>query len=157
MSVPSPVVYASKPGDFDVIDLTFTDNTICYQDNYLVIVSGKCLLVHSTPTAIWVLANRNLQQLINSIDVQFIQHRCVDYPSYLGLVETTYPSFKISPGGEFNLLKIELRPTTEIYGSVTTNPTQETYIRAVLYARCNRNQILWYAQKIQYPDQSLSK
>jgi hypothetical protein len=141
-----PIVYANNPGDFDATDLTFVDNTVCHQDNYLVVVSGKCLVLHSTPTELWVLANPNLQRLICSIDVQFLQYRSEDYPSYLRLAETMCPSLKMSPGGEFNLLKITMRSNTEVFGTYAAN----TYIRAVLYAHYNRNQISWIAQKVQY-------
>ena len=144
--MPMPVIYANNPGDFDATDLSFVDHTICYRDNYLVVVSGKCQVMHVTPTEIWVLVNPNLQRLISSIDVQFLQYRSEDYASYLKLVENTYPSLKISPSGEFKLLKITVRPSTEVFGT----PTVNTYVRAVLYAQYNRQQILWNAHKIQY-------
>lgn len=145
------VVYAHRSDDFDPIDLTFINNTICYRDatsnheNYLVIVTGKCAVLHVSDTEIWLVADTKLQRLIRDIDVQFIQHRSSDTASYLKLADSTTPSLKLSPSSNYDLLKVNLRTSTEIYGNIRSS----RYARVVIKAHYNRTQIYWHALKVQ--------
>lgn len=140
------IVYADRASldDFDPIDLTFIDNTICYLDKYLAVVTGRCIVLHATQTEVWLVADDNLQRIIRGIDVQFIQHSSRDNAAYLKLAETTFPSLKLSPAGNYNLLKIRIHSNTEMYGSCMHGKCA----RSVLSAHYNSNQIYWRALKI---------
>lgn len=142
------IIRASDP-DFDSFDpvyLEFVANTVCYPDTnkYMFIVTGECRVVHVTETTLWLSVNSELATLLNMIDIRHIEHRCKDKSDYLNLIDNYFPSLKMSMSGQTDLLKVSLRPNTEIYGNISDGAT----VQAAISANYNNRQILWNAAKI---------
>lgn len=137
----SKTIYAGD--SFNPVEISFKDNTVCYNDNYLTIVTNKCIVYHINEDYVWIIVDDTLKNIICAVDGQFIQYRSKNYDEYLAIADSMHPSLKLSVKGEHNLLKFTKR-NAELYGTIIIGED----IRIVLTAQYNNNTILWRAHKI---------
>ena len=127
--------------NLDTYSLSYEDNTVYYDDKYLMIQTPSCNVFKVTDDRVWIEINNDwLIWIISTVERMYLTNESVSKNEYLVLAQNFNPSLKVHiDDSNKYLLCLMLRSYTKCYGNIV----KDQCLKLLIAANFSRNQLIW--------------
>lgn len=140
--------------NLDTYSLSYEDNTVYYDNKYLMIQTPSCKVFAVTEDRVWIEINNDwLRWIISTVERMYLTNDSISKNEYLVLAQKFNPSLKVHiDDSNKHLLCLMLRSYTKCYGNIV----KDQCLKLLIAANFSRNQLIWNIVQVKGNDKDVN-